>query len=874
MRRKLFIIMIAALLMVMLPGTMASFAQGGNQANPIPIFLRSYTFTPVQLPDIPTNLSINHFQPGENAYYIVQFDGPIQEEWKAKLESRGVDILEYLPDYAFKVRMNPRLVNAVMRTPGVNWVGIYQPAYKISPDISRSEQNLLTVRTQKGIPAANVVAAIRATGATVVSYDGEVLRVLASNEQIDALARIADVSWIETFKMYEKHNEYGGGVILGGNTANANGYNGSTQIVAVADTGLGGGTPDTAHPDLPASRIADIFDWPTPNGPGCFHALPDGSQDVDSGHGTHTSISIVGDGGPNGEGKGMAPAATLVMQTVEDYVEMVAACASKYHDGYYLLGLPDDIRDLFSQAYNAGARIHSDSWGASVAGEYTTDAANTDDFMWSHPDMLVSFSAGNSGIDANGDGVIDEDSIGSPATAKNVLSVGASENDRADGYPCDTGLDYGSCADNGGVNTIFTYGQAWPDDYPADPIASDPIAGNSEQMAAFSSRGPTDDGRIKPDVVAPGTYVLSGYSDMFQQSYDAAPNPVNGEWQYDGWGYPMNQNYKYMGGTSMSNPLTAGAAVLVRDYYQKMFNHNASAALTKATLINSAVDMLDENNDGVNDNAFPIPNIHEGWGRVNVADATDGTAKFVDEATGIMTGQSRSYVANVSSDGAPLKVTLVWTDFPGSPAASKALVNDLDLIVTSPSGDVYKGNVFSNGWSVTDGDADRLNNVENVFVQAASTGDWTIEIMGYNAPEGPQPFALVVEGASDLGVASSPANSMHVSDLDGTSQWVGYGFKWTADVTITVMDGSGAAVANATVDGTWSGGFEGSATCVTGASGMCTVTTDKIRSRDTAVSFAVDNISHDSLTYKSDDNNDPDGDSDGSMITVNRPPTQ
>ncbi|RUA16619.1 MAG: hypothetical protein DSY55_03770 [Clostridia bacterium] len=114
---------------------------------------------------------------------------------------------------------------------------------------------------------------------------------------------------------------------------------------------------------------------------------------------------------------------------------------------------------------------------------------------------------------------------------------------------------------------------------------------------------------------------------------------------------------------------------------------------------------------------------------------------------------------------------------------------------------------------------------------------------------------------------------MHVSDLDGDSQWVGHGFKWTADVTITVVDGSGAAVANATVEDSLSGGFDGAATCVTDASGICTVTIDKIRSRDTTVSFAVNKIIHDSLTYRSDDNNDPEGDSNGANITVNRPPT-
>ncbi len=262
-----------------------------------------------------------------------------------------------------------------------------------------------------------------------------------------------------------------------------------------------------------------------------------------------------------GSPKGTAPEARLVFQSTENWVKVSNLCKTLYGyvDGYYLTGIPTDLRTLFQQAYDAGARIHSNSWGSAVAGDYTVDSANADSFIWSHPDMLVSFSAGNEGIDANADGVIDNDSTGSPATAKNVLTVGASENDRQGNWQCDTGLAYTSCAAQGGQDFIAAYGTSWPSDYPTEPIKSDPAAKNAQQMAAFSSRGPTDDGRIKPDVVAPGTWILSGYSNLYQQGYDSSPNPKNGAWQYDGWGFPFDQYYKYMGGTSMSNPLTAAA---------------------------------------------------------------------------------------------------------------------------------------------------------------------------------------------------------------------------------------------------------------------------------------------------------------------------
>ena len=451
-------------------------------------------------------------------------------------------------------------------------------------------------------------------------------------------------------------------------------------------------------------------------------------------------------------GKGTAPAANLVFQATENWATMKGLCAVYYPSGYYLAGLPTDLGTLFQQAYTAGARIHSNSWGSAAAGDYTADSANADNFIWSHRDMTITFSAGNEGVDGNSDGAIDNDSMGAPATAKNVLTVGASENDRQDNWQCDDSLISTNCVSQGGLNSIFTYGAAWSADYPANPIKDDPSAGNAQQMAAFSSRGPTDDGRIKPDVVAPGTWILSGYSDLYQQFYDGSANPQNGAWQYDGWGIPYSIDYKYMGGTSMSNPLVAGGAAVVRDYYQKKQpSVTASAALVKATLINSAVDLLDENNDGVDDNDFPIPNNHEGWGLVKLDGATDGSIQFVDEGTGLSTGGSGSF--QLTTTGGPLKATLVWTDYPSTETATKNLVNDLDLTVSGPSG-TFKGNVFSGGWSAAGGSGDRNNNVENVYIQSPGTGTYTITVSAFNVPNGPQKFALVADGGTALSVVT------------------------------------------------------------------------------------------------------------------------
>ncbi len=848
-----------------------------------PIRLKAATFAPGrgEAPAIPPGLALRGYAEGQRGYYLVQFRGPVEQDWKDAAAAAGAEFLAYVPDFAFKVRMTPAEARQVERLGAVGWVGLFHPAYKLSPELARGGTFLYTVRVERGADAGLTAAAIARSGAQIQGREGQMLLVAADAAQLDAIAQVLDVAWVANFRIPQKHNEVGAGRIMGATTANANGYDGSSQIVAVADTGLGDGTKTGAHPDIPAGRITAIYSWKGTAG-GCFSSITDdGAIDVDSGHGTHVAGSVLSDGGADGVGKGAAPAAGLVFQAIENWATTSGLCKNLYGypDGYYLVGLPDDLRQLFQQAYDAGARVHANSWGSDAAGDYTADSAYADDFVWTHRDMAITFSAGNAGKDANNDGVVDNDSTGSPATAKNVITIGASENDRQGDYRCDTGLTYTShdsyqsgqtCGSMGGQNLLGT-GTRWG--FTAEPLKSDPTAGNQEQMALFSSRGPTDDGRIKPDIVAPGTWILSGYSGLYQEGYGDPLNPQNGVYQWDGWGMPANGAYKWMGGTSMSNPLAAGGAAVVRDYYQKAHGHNASAALTKATLINSAVDMLDENNDGANDNDYPIPNVHEGWGRVNLANATDGGHKFVDQATGLGTNGSATYTFSVNA-AKPVKVTVVWSDHASTESAAKNLVNDLDLKVTGPDGAVYLGNAFSGGWSRTGGSADRTNNVENVYVQSAGAGAWTVEVRGYNVPNGPQPFALVVDGAdSDLATSTPPpaASTMHTGDLDGARAKSGNG--WKATVTVTVHDANENPVANASVSGAWRGsaGYSATGSCTTGSNGACSISTGRIASANASVTFTVGGVSHGTLTYDSAKNHDPDGDSNGTTITIAKP---
>jgi subtilisin family serine protease len=297
---------------------------------------------------------------------------------------------------------------------------------------------------------------------------------------------------------------------------------------------------------------------------------------------------------------------------------------------------------------------------------YTSASEDVDEYAWNNPDFLILFSAGNDGKDLDGDGVVDLYSMGAPATAKNCLTVGASEGDRPSGAGCDN-----------------NWSHPRPNDYSAYPISFDHVSDDPGGMAAFSSRGPVLDGRYKPDLVAPGTNILSTRSSVTTKT---------------GWG-KYDSSYMWMGGTSMSTPLSAGAAALMREYLikQKGFP-NPSAALIKAALLNSAED-ISPGQYGTG--AFreipdqPAPNNVEGWGRLNLANGVYPVSPFdilyyyEEGSDSLSAGGFREYTVRVSDSGSPLKINLVWTDYPGSPSAQGGLVNDLDLQVTDPSSRIH-----------------------------------------------------------------------------------------------------------------------------------------------------------------------------------------
>ncbi|MCW3106746.1 MAG: serine protease, partial [Segetibacter sp.] len=322
-----------------------------------------------------------------------------------------------------------------------------------------------------------------------------------------------------------------------------------------------------------------------------------------------------------------------------------------------------------------------------------------DEFVWNNKDFCVLIAAGNDGTDEDGDGKINLMSVTSPGTAKNCITIGACENKRPE-FNSDV------------------YGRWWPKDYPVAPIKDDPMADNPDQVVAFSSRGPTRDKRYKPDVVAPGTFILSTRSSMIA---------LNNK----GWAaFPSSRQYFYMGGTSMATPLSAGSVALIREFLRtKKKITDPSAALLKAVLIAGATRLPGDEPAGV------LVDNHQGYGRINIdaVVASKANVEFVEVQPGLKTGGVYTKQIKVSNNS-PLRIVLAYSDFPGS-----SLINNLNLILTSPDGIKYIGNQPAGGAMMMD----TVNNVEVIQIDNPTLGIWRMDVIASNIPQGPQDFALV-----------------------------------------------------------------------------------------------------------------------------------
>lgn len=686
--------------------------------------------------------------------HVLQLAAPAFPEWVREIEATGVTVIERVGRYGVQVHGSPAQVDSLRRLPFVSWAGALAPGWKIDPRLlGQVNTGEVSVTVYPPTEMDAVAAFVEAQGATVLRRAaplpgrhvlGARLTVRGTSAQARAFAQhpaVRSVAWEppvsvggerEVQILTESFNGAAApatGPVPGyGAWLTALGANGNGVTVAVVDSGVdtGANNNTTGHLDLRGRQTA-WFD---------YNGVPQDSN----GHGTHVTAIAVGNAAtgtteaaaPNNFlwGQGAAPAANFVAQSV-------ANPANPAGTGL-VIPAPDT---LTTDAANSGATVQNNSWsGDGSPNTYTQREADYDALVRdANPTtgtadaLTVVFAASNAGGLAG--------TIGDPSSAKNLICVGNALSARP--------------------------GLGFPDD-------------DIRGIRGTSSRGPASGGRLKPDIVAPGTDVSAALSSA------SASAPIAGA-----------PTYTTKTGTSQAAPHVTGmCAVLTEWWRNRTGGKTPSPAMLKALLVNGAEDLVGgsnwrrvvANSLGANrfsvvlaftptrvvvpnvtlnqvasvaalvnnswcfnaatqtltvqfvsadatldvhaqDGVLPhIPNNDQGWGRVSLdnivyqsPDSDRGPRLFIDQRHAFTaSGQSHTWRVRPVDSARPMRVTLAYTDAPGAVNDATPLVNDLDLRVRRTSDNAtFRGNPanFANGFTNPGGVADNTNNVECVYIQ-------------------------------------------------------------------------------------------------------------------------------------------------------------
>ena len=681
---------------------------------------------------------------------LVQFIGPPKDAWLERLRETSVRIVTYQPENSYVVHASGDEVDRLAAL-----VGSYAPVRAVG--VLTARDKLEAPSSPTGWYAVQTVSGSEGESARQDASDAgtEVSRAVSAGtlhtqylqltaDEAAELARDPAVVAIEPYAEPGLADERAAQIVAG----NLSGFAPSSPdyldwlvdparfpsettfdfAIDVTDEGLDGGVSPPAHSDFRiqgsgASRVAYLRNYSSDSG-------VDAAKDC-GGHGTNVASIAAGynsAGGLTAEeasgfnyGLGVAPFALVG-------ASKIFTCAGAFAGGW-------TPGTLASNAYGDSARISNNSWGTKGLtswGDYSTRAQQYDAVVRDartsvagNQEMVEVFAAGNDGEGNPDTGGLPNPNEGygtimAEATAKNVITVGAAEGVRASGTD--------GC------------------------LVPDTGADSARDIIDFSSRGPTDDGRLKPDIVAPGTHVSGARPRHPGYTGSGTCNPTFGS------GF-----YSLVSGSSQAAPQVAGAAALVRHWFKLTEPPFAepSPAMTKAFLLNTASDLAGGDN-GKGATIAPGPNTDQGWGRVNLGSAFDSTAReYRDQLsadTFTASGQSVLRTYKALNSGKPVKVTLAWTDAPG-PVTGGAWVNNLDLEVEA-GGRRYLGNVFAGAFSHTGGSADTRNNVESVYLPAGVADRFAVTVKGLQitgdgvpgdagADATDQDFALVVSNADD-----------------------------------------------------------------------------------------------------------------------------
>jgi subtilisin-like proprotein convertase family protein len=738
----------------------------------------------------------------EPGAYVVQSHGVLGETLRRQLRDAGLEIVSYIPNNAYLVRGTRSAMELAAGSPEVAAVLPFAPAFKLEPQLldralaasptPGNQQLIVTVSDP-----AKTVPDLIALGGTEVFRErgtfGQLVTVSGLGNRLIELAQLPGVLMIEQWTPRALANDLTG-VALGSvtNLDNTGPYlelDGSGVLVNINDSGVDKNHPDLVGrvdtiPALAATVLADL-----------------------EGHGTHVAGTIAGDGSASGtlagtpQGstngasvQGRTPKAKLFVLPVD-----------------LIQGPPSGDTYLQEEAAKAPGRssrnrplISNNSWGYTTR-EYSSksasyDAAVRDALPGERGDqpILYVFSAGNEGSGGNsGVGGI-PDSITSPGNAKNVITVGAVESPRflTNAIVYDTNfvaVKIGSTAfpDRGYVETNTTY-------FTNEVLK--PFTDTAHQVAGFSSRGNVgveiegSSGRFKPDVVAPGSFILSARSSRWRIEDQYPADPLTGEFpdSYYLFGELEKSNapsYRFESGTSMSAPAISGLLAQIQQYFEQKLNVFPSAATYKALLINAsrATSQIYEpdTKEAFNYGGWGMPTLPRAL-RSGIKVAGNDKPLAAIEGAGLSTAEAATLKLTLSETNAPLRISLVWTDPPGNPAASTKLVNDLDLVISNTvSGEVFFGNDFSPGTGVSQAQTtnepvgpDRVNNVERIVLQSPSAGEYVVWVIAHrvnvnarrdNPAKVAQDFSLVIGSDAEVADGNSAGEVDDLRQVDAVS---------------------------------------------------------------------------------------------------------
>ncbi len=623
-----------------------------------PLQFKAGTVDPSTITDVRTAMQAGERLPTR---VLVQLDGPMDADRRAAIEASGARVLDYMPTNAFVLDIRRARMEALNVLPFVERVLAFDAAWKVSPDLGfrqyeTAEMRALTsagevpavVTLFPGADSAAAANAARDAGLHVVSTQLEgdrfMLEVLGAPAAVRSLSAHDGVQWIEPAPEITLRNSTNRWIVQ----SNVNGsypvYNagirGEGQLIGVMDGRVAvnhcsfsdpeGDPIGPNHRKIQAYNTSVGYDF----------------------HGTHVAGTALGDSGADNDARGVAYNARLVFNVTPSFSYSA-------------------VFNRLSTHYSQGATIHTNSWGNDGTVSYDNMCRAIDDFSWQNDDNLVIFAVTNTSTLKN------------PENAKNVLAVGASQDNPNQGSFCSGG------------------------------------------------QGTTSDGRRKPEIFAPGCSTRSstgssGCSTTTATGTSMAAPAIAGaaalvrQYYTDGF-YPT-------GSAQAEDAFTP------------------SGTLIKATLLNSTVDMTGiagypSNREGWGRVLLDNSLYFEGDSRYNIIrDVRNGS----NEA--LSTGDAIEIPFTVNSNMEELRITMVFHDAPAATNASFAPVNNLDLELDSPFGFQLLGNVFSGGFSNTGGTADAINNVEMIRMANPLPGDYVVRVRGAAVNTGQQGYAVVIAG--------------------------------------------------------------------------------------------------------------------------------